>query len=74
MGADGNSIEKPTQTSLCHAMTPSLTDNPFNLSIASINSAGVVLNQDTLLISGGYGNHRNMFMVDCDFLSFYILC
>ena len=60
--------------SLCHAMTPSLTDNPFNLSIASMNSAGVVLDQDTLLITGGLGNQRNMFMVDCDFLSFYILC
>ena len=51
-------------TSICHAMTPLLiTDNPFNLSIASYNSAGVVLDQDKLLISGGFGNERNIFMV-----------
>ena len=61
-----NSIEGPT--SLCHAITPSLTDNPYNtmtpsltdkpfkLANASYFSAGVVLDQDTLLVSGGYGN------------------
>ena len=40
----------------CHAMTPSLTDEPFKLANASYFSAGVVLDQDTLLVSGGYGN------------------
>ena len=37
-------------------MTPSLTDKPFKLANASYFSAGVVLGQDTLLVSGGYGN------------------
>ena len=78
-----NSIEGPT--SLCHAITPSLTDNPYNtmtpsltdkpfkLANASYFSAGVVLDQDTLLISGGRGNQRNIFVVNYEFLSFYIL-
>ena len=43
-------------TNLCHAMTPSIIDNPFNLSIASYFSASVVLDQDTLLVSGGKSN------------------
>ena len=42
-------------TSLCHALTPSTTDNLYNLSFASQHSASIVLDQDTLLISGGIG-------------------
>ena len=41
-------------------MTPSLTDEPFKLANASYFSAGVVLDQDTLLVSGGYGNYNQI--------------
>ena len=37
-------------------MTATSTYNLFNLTFASMSSASVVLNQDTLLITGGKGN------------------
>ena len=40
-------------TNLCYLMTPLSIENPFNLTFASMFSAGVVLNQDKLLITGG---------------------
>ena len=42
-------------------MTPSLTDKPFKLANASYFSAGVVLDQDTLLVSGGIGNYAHIY-------------
>ena len=43
-------------TNICYTMTPTSTYNLFNLTFASMSSASVVLNQDTLLITGGKGN------------------
>ena len=46
-------------TDRCYLMNQSSTfDNPFNLAFASMSSAGVVLNQDTLLITGGKSNEN----------------
>ena len=42
-------------TSFCYAMTPSSTYNSFNLTVASVYSAGVTLDEHTLLVTGGYG-------------------
>lgn len=54
----GGFAQHNTITRLCHSITPSSTDNPFNVTVASTFSAGVVLNQDTLLVSGGLGNSK----------------
>ena len=45
-------------TSACQTMTPSSTYNHFNLTIESHYSAGVVLDHEALLISGGIGNQK----------------
>ena len=45
-------------TSACHIMTPSSTYIHFNLTIESHYSAGVVLDHEALLISGGIGNQK----------------
>ena len=45
-------------TSACHIMTPLSTYNHFNLTIESQYSAGVVLDHEALLISGGIGNEK----------------
>ena len=68
-------------TSQCHTMTPSSTYNSFNLTIESQNSAGVVLGQDTLLISGGFGKqkksylyHEFMMTLDIHVINFHFFC
>ena len=48
-------------TRKCYAMTPISTYNASKLDNATYQSAGVVLNQDTLLVSGGYDSYLHIF-------------
>ena len=46
-------FDRHEETSLCHSLTSTTTENLYNLSFPSRHAASVVLGQDTLLVSGG---------------------